>query len=394
MPPKIIAGRYRLERQLAPGGMGLVFVAYDQQMQRDVALKMLRPDHGPLSIERFRREARAITELSHENIVTILDSGDDGGEPYIVQELLRGRSLRRVLAEKPLPLGTAIELGLQCARGLSAAHARGILHRDLKPENLYVTEHGHLKILDFGLARMIPVAGSTAETLSDSSDDGLADLTVTGQILGTPAYMAPEQARGTDVGLSADMFMFGLVLYETIAGKKAFPGDNRFDVATDIVFNEPPPLSSAVPAPLRDLIERCLRKVPSARPTAPEAMAVLEKVLSTAPRRDLAIPGGLRGRRRLDGRQWAGVALLAAVAGCGVWWWMQPAAIAAPRQKVVMVLPFATTGSPDTSHGVERILHALSEALTQGNLRAVPPETTLQILEDEGQTAASPEELA
>jgi Tfp pilus assembly protein PilF len=287
-PALVVAGRYALERELARGGMGRVFVAHDRKLDRPVALKMLKAA-GQASIERFRREARAVSGLSHPNIVAVHDAGDENGEPYIVQELLHGRTVRSLLAERRVPLGEALQLALQCARGLAAAHTNGIVHRDLKPDNLFVTDHGVVKILDFGLAKLMPTDGSPLEaeivgTLSESSDEhGEAPfVTRAGQVIGTIGYMAPEQVRGDPVDVRADVFLFGLVLYELVTGQRAFRGSSAMETSLAIVSKEPPPLDTALPARLRDLTARCLRKDAAGRPKAAEVVAALESLLDVS----------------------------------------------------------------------------------------------------------------
>jgi tetratricopeptide (TPR) repeat protein len=375
--PQIIAGRYVIERLLDKGGMGLVFVARDLQVNdRRVALKMLKPGHGPVSIERFRREAQAISELSHQNIVTLLDTGLDGTEPYIVQELLEGRTLRTLLEERPdLPLREAIGLGLQCARGLSAAHAKGIVHRDLKPENLFVTEHGQLKILDFGIAKMMPAAGSTPNRTASDSGDG--HVTKLGQVLGTNGYMSPEQILGSVVELPGDIFLLGLVLHELVSGKRAFKRGSNFETSSAIVSAEPEKLKSWLPLRLREVIKRCLRKEAAARPRVEEVIRVLETVLRTASSADLAAPGGVSRRWILRPRQRAGGALLLAVAAMAVivyWLWPSPP-LAPPGKRTIAVLPFAVSGGPTTGLRGEELVRQLGDGLAYGDVRVVDVES-------------------
>ena len=395
--PTLIAGRYSVERELARGGMGRVYVANDRVLGRPVALKMLKKAHGTVSIERFRREARAVSGLSHPNIVAIHDAGDENGEPYIVQELLSGRTVRRLLNEKVLLPREAIELGIQCARGLSAAHEKNIVHRDLKPENLFVTDRGVLKILDFGLAKMIPVDGSgPVETLSDSNDDGdpSAGLTRQGQVLGTVGYMSPEQVRGEEVGLRADLFLLGLVLYELLSNRRAFQGTSAMETSYAIVHKEPKPLDPGLPSALRNIVNRCLRKDPGSRPPASEVVQVLEKVLETF--------GASGPRRRVRARRVAAAGLLvAALAGAGfagrALFERPPRDAVQAAGELIAVLPFAVRGTSQFAELGEGLVQLLGVGLTHGNLRVVETQTILRFMSSKGKFSldqATAEEIA
>jgi len=226
-------GPYRIEGALGAGGMGEVYRAHDPRLGRDVALKVLRERE---SLERFEREARAVAALSHPNILAVHDFGSDGGRAYVAMELLQGETLRERLAQGPLPLRKALEIGAEIARGLAAAHAAGIVHRDLKPENVWITRDGGVKILDFGLARsLVPVVGR--ETTQ-------ADLTVPGTVLGTVAYMAPEQVRGETAGPAADVFSLGVVLYEMISGRRPFRAATAAETMSAILREDLPPLTA------------------------------------------------------------------------------------------------------------------------------------------------------
>jgi TolB-like protein/Tfp pilus assembly protein PilF len=387
--PTLIAGRYLVERELARGGMGRVYVASDRVLGRSVALKMLKKAHGAVSIERFRREARAVSGLSHPNVVAIHDAGDENGEPYIVQELLSGHTVRRLLAERSLPLAEAIGLGLQCARGLSAAHEKNILHRDLKPENLFVTDRGTLKILDFGLAKMIPAEGAPSlETLSDSNEDHdpLSGLTRAGQILGTVGYMSPEQVRGEEVDLRADIFALGLVLYELVGNLRAFQGATALETSYAIVHKEPPPLEPRLPLLLRNIVARCMSKDPAARPTAAEVVQALEKVIAAPP----SAPAAPRtGRIKLA----AAAVLLAAVlgasayAGRGYFFAGVSKDATLSGARLIAVLPFAVRGTSQFAELGEGLVQLLGVGLTHGNLRVVETQTILRFMSAKGKVA-------
>ena len=239
-------GPYEIQSLLGAGGMGEVYRARDSRLQRDVAVKVLP---GALAAEkdrlrRFEREARAAGQLNHPNIMAVHDIGstdaNGGGLPYIVCELLEGATLRTKLATGPIPPRKAIQYATQVARGLAAAHAKGIAHRDLKPENLMILAGDHVKILDFGLAKLLHVE----RTADDDTGPVAGTLTITGAILGTPSYMSPEQVRDQPSDHRTDIFALGAILYEMLTGRRAFDGPSPADRMTAILTAEPPPLST------------------------------------------------------------------------------------------------------------------------------------------------------
>ncbi len=259
-------GFYRLIAPLGAGGMGEVWKARDEKLDRDVALKALpaRLAADPEALARFEREAKAVATLSHPNILAIYDFGQAGGRHYAIMELLEGQTLRELLAGGPLSAKKAIEYGRQIAEGLAAAHARGIVHRDLKPENLFVTRDGHVKILDFGLARR----GMAANDPGLTSSPTMARETEPGVVMGTVGYMAPEQVRGDLPDHRADIFAFGAVLYEMLAGRRAFERPTNAETMTAILHEEAPSLTSVrstVPPALEQVVEHCLEKRPEDR---------------------------------------------------------------------------------------------------------------------------------
>jgi eukaryotic-like serine/threonine-protein kinase len=256
-------GPYEIEVLLAVGGMGEVYRARDSRLGRAVAIKVLPPIHADASdrVERFAREARAAAALNHPNILAVHDVGAAGNGPYIVSELLEGETLREGLVPgRPWPVRKVLDTAIQMANGLAAAHARGIVHRDLKPENVFRCDDGTVKILDFGLARLAEVA--------DGMRDGPnATLTREHTVLGTVGYMAPEQVRGQTVDHRADIFAFGCVLYELLAGRRAFTGNTVADTMTAILTQDPPDLPALCDTPpqLARIVMRCLEKRPEAR---------------------------------------------------------------------------------------------------------------------------------
>ena len=258
-------GPYEILSPLGAGGMGEVYRARDTRLGREIALKVLPDDLAadPSRRQRFEQEARAASALNHPNILSIYDVGTENGVVYMVSELVEGESLRDVIDRGPLNVRKLLDIGVQMADGLAAAHAGGIVHRDLKPENVMVTRDGRLKILDFGLAKQTPLAPST---------DPEATVTVlrtqAGVVLGTIAYMSPEQARGETVDFRSDQFSLGLILYELLSGKQAFHRNTPAETVAAILRDDAPPITTsgvAAPPPLRWVIERCLAKDPVER---------------------------------------------------------------------------------------------------------------------------------
>ena len=231
---------YRLLRKLGSGGMGIVYEAEDSRLNRRVAVKFLseNPTVNPRAVERFRREAQAASALNHPNICTVYDVGQHGEESFIVMELLEGQTLRHAIAGKPLELNPLLELAIQVADALDAAHRKGIIHRDLKPENIFVTDRGQAKVLDFGLAKLEdleqPDFGPSTPTLLES-------LTHAGEAMGTIGYMSPEQALGQKVDARTDLFSLGSVLYEMATGKQAFAGATTAAIYDGILNRTPRP---------------------------------------------------------------------------------------------------------------------------------------------------------
>ncbi len=246
--------------------MGEVYRARDERLGRDVALKLLPPEFArdTSRMDRFAAEARAAGSLNHPNIVDVHDLGSYQGSPYIVTELLEGKTLRERLQAGALPLRKALELAVQLASGLAAAHAKGIIHRDIKPENIFVMNDGRLKILDFGLAKVMraPPAAASPDSPTVALDDDM------GMMVGTAGYMSPEQVRGEPATALSDIFAFGCVFYEMLSGRRAFYRDSFIESLRAILKEEPPPLSESkhdFPAALDAIVRRCMEKVPRER---------------------------------------------------------------------------------------------------------------------------------
>jgi hypothetical protein len=270
-----LLGPYELVSPLGAGGMGEVYRARDPRLGREVAIKVLPAALASDAdrLRRFEREARAASSLNHPAIVTIYEIGKADAVTYLSMELVDGTTLRDLLADGPLPVKRLISLSAQMAEGLAKAHGAGIVHRDLKPENVMVTKDGFVKILDFGLAKL---AAAEPEAGQETAAATVSAATEPGVVMGTVAYMSPEQARGGALDFRSDQFALGSVLYEMATGRRAFAGETRPEVLAAIIREEPEPIgavSPKVPAPVRWIIERCLAKSPGDRYASTEDLA-------------------------------------------------------------------------------------------------------------------------
>lgn len=265
LTPGAKLGDYEVQRLIGSGGMGEVYRARDTRLGREVAIKVL-PGFSSQDVERLRRfeqEARSAAALNHPNILAVYQMGTYDGAPYLVSELLEGGTLRELLVRGPLPVRRLIGYGVQMARGLTAAHEKGITHRDLKPENLFVTKDGQVKILDFGLAKL-----TQRLTISDQDTPTLSAQTEPGMVMGTVGYMAPEQVRGQTADHRADIFALGAILYEMLTGKRAFQKPTSAETMTAILNEDPPSIShftTSIPPALQRVVHRCLEKNPAQR---------------------------------------------------------------------------------------------------------------------------------
>ena len=303
-----LVGHYRVLEKIGAGGMGEVFRARDERLGREVALKLIRPasSDNPDHLQRFEQEARAAAALNHPNILAIYDVGFEGTTPYIVSELLVGKTLRQRLSEGPLPTREAAGYAIQIAQALTAAHERHIVHRDLKPENLFLTADSRIKILDFGVAKLQPPIEE------GRSIESMTTVTKHGALIGTVAYMSPEQLRGKAVDHRSDIFSFGAILYEMLTGVRAFHGETEVDTMTAVLREEPSSAAldeAAIPAGYEDVIRHCLEKEPENRfQSAKDLAFALQTISGSSPVRVQPSPAKPSRMTRLP---WALAALFA-----------------------------------------------------------------------------------
>ena len=319
LTPGTRVGPYEVVALLGAGGMAEVYRAKDTRLGRDVAIKVVSEalGAGGAVLERFERESRLAASLAHPNVVALHDVGLHEGKPYFVTELLQGETLRERLVKGPIPMATALDWAAQMAKGLAAAHEKGIVHRDLKPENVFITRDGHVKLLDFGIAKLLEATQAAAphdllaETVSPSGSS-----TGTGMVLGTPGYMSPEQVGGNPVDARTDFFSLGAVLYEMLCGRRAFPAGPVVESGYAILHQEPEPLPALVPPQAGQVVQRCLEKDPGRRFQSARDLAFNLELLrsSTGPTPISTTPGATP---RVSGRTrwlWPLAATMAALA--------------------------------------------------------------------------------
>src|SRR5712692_2743407 len=299
-------GSYEITAAIGAGGMGEVYQAHDTKLGRDVAVKVL-PEafaHDPERLSRFQREAKMLASLNHPNIAAIYGLEEDAGRNYLVMELVPGETLaQRVKREGPVPVEEALAIAKQIAEALEAAHEKSIIHRDLKPANVKVTPEGKVKVLDFGLAKAFAGDGAN-EDPSNSPTLSLA-ATMQGVILGTAAYMSPEQARGKQVDKRTDIWAFGAVLYELLAGKAAFHGETTTEILAAVLRGEPDwrALPETTPLSIRALLRRCLQKEMNKRARdAGDARIEIEEALAAPVTAELSTAAPTKGFHALGRR--------------------------------------------------------------------------------------------
>jgi serine/threonine protein kinase/Tol biopolymer transport system component len=361
LSPGTRVGPYELVAPIGSGAMGDVYRARDTRLNRDVAIKVLPPvfARDPDRLARFEREARAVAAINHPNILAVHDIGNadviDADHSsvrasYMITELLDGDTLRARLAQGPLPLRKSMEVTIQIARGLSAAHDRGIIHRDLKPENIVLLRDGHVKILDFGLAKQSPDHGTR------SDDQQTVAATDAGTVLGTVGYMAPEQVRGEPADSRSDLFALGAVLYELVSGRRAFDRPTAAETMTAILREDPPDLAAHVAGltpPLDRFVRHALEKNPSERfQSARDFAFALQAISDSASSGAVPVATGAAARRPIRGRElaaWIVAATLGATAATAIFWRPSPSPAATS--------PIIFTASPPWS---DAVLHSPS----------------------------------
>ncbi|MGH6803830.1 MAG: protein kinase domain-containing protein [Methyloceanibacter sp.] len=369
-------GHYQIQSLLGAGGMGEVYRAHDTRLDRDVAVKIL-PEHSDKDSEalrRFEREAKAVAALSHPNILAIHDFGTEQSVSYAVMELLEGEPLRDHLRRSALNWREAVEIGIAIAEGLAAAHARGIIHRDLKPENIFLTTSGQVKILDFGIARVKHTVTPEAETVTGTA-------TKPGTIMGTIAYMSPEQARGEVADAPSDIFSFGSMLYEMAAGRRPFAGATATEMMAAILRDDPPPLAAsvasgkAVPAELERVIRHCLEKRASERYQSARDLAADLKAVLSGSGKSITAPAIKRRKRGLSVALTI-LALVTAVIGYFAWKGSVPAVEAAG----IVALPTKVYGAQEFGYLTDAIPGTLSTHLAQvEGLETKTPPTSFEV---------------
>jgi len=362
-------GHYRITDKIGEGGMGVVYRAHDERLDRDVAIKVLHEDvaQDEDRLARFEGEAKAVAKLDHPNILAIHDFGSDAGVTYAVMELLEGESLREVIKGGGLTPGKAVEYARAIAGGLAAAHDKGIVHRDIKPENVFLTKDGRIKILDFGLAKLtLPDQDLSTETPTATLE------TKPGGLLGTVAYMAPEQVQGQPADHRSDIFALGVVLYEMLVGRRPFGGGTTVETAAAILKEDPEPISAVSPGvqpALATVVSKCLEKRPEDRfSSAHDLSLTLGAVESTAP----APPAQ---ERSLISRRWPHALAVVIAALIAVFFVLppqglferlteQPHETTPPR---VVVLPFENLGSSDHEYFAEGMTEEITARLAAVN---------------------------
>jgi serine/threonine protein kinase len=369
---------YTIEERLGEGGMGVVYKARDMRLDRFVALKVLPADKvaDPERKRRFVQEAKAASALNHPNIITIHDIDQADGIDFIAMEHVDGKTLDRLIPRNGMRLSEVLKYGTQIAAALARAHSAGIIHRDIKPSNIMVTADGHVKVLDFGLAKLTEVVEESTQAPTAPMKATDADRTEEGAILGTIAYMSPEQAEGKKVDARTDIFSFGSVLYEMVTGRRAFVGETKISTLAAILHKEPPAVHDIAPDTPRDLekiISRCMRKDPARRfQGMADIKVALEELkeesesgkLGTGLPVTTARPGFIKSRR------WVAVAAPVILIAAGtLWWWSRTktAPLSKPPGLIRLTSDSGLTTDPALSPDGKLLAYA-SDRSGEGNL--------------------------
>jgi serine/threonine protein kinase len=355
---------YRIVEKIGEGGMGVVYRAHDERLDRNVAIKVLPEEvaSDPDRLSRFEREAKAVAKLDHPNILAIHDFGSEDGVAYAVMELLEGESLREVIRGGNLTHSKALDYAQSIANGLAAAHDKGVVHRDLKPENVFLTDDGRVKILDFGLAKLqLPEEDLATETPTATLE------TKPGQLLGTVAYMAPEQVQGKAADQRSDLFALGVMLYEMLTGHRPFGGSTTVETAAAILKEDPEAISVAspsVPPTLAGVVSKCLEKRPEDRFSSAHDLSLTLGTIDSGASPPLPVDSVLR-------RRWPHVLAVVVAAIVAMIFVLPPEGLfqrkpgepAQPEFPRIVVLPFENLGSPDDEYFAEGMTEEITARL-------------------------------